>query len=313
MRFPGFRTFAPALFLAGAWAPWARAAGPSAYEARAWKISASKSIPYRLFIPRNRVPGRKYPVMLTLHGAGERGTDNVSQLNHAFSNMWADDSIQKDDPCFVVSPQCPPDQQWVDVPPPWDNYDFARMPINDNLKAVMAILDSLEREFPIDRDREYLSGMSMGGQGTWYALMAFPDRWAAAVPVCGSSDPAQAKVLDGIDIWTFHAADDPIVSVRNTQATVKAIRAIGGARLKYTEYPASLRYGHESWKPAGKDPEMHRWVFSHARSGATALRMPRSPRSLKAPVPGADGLAAGVDALGRLRLRVAPAIPLFAR
>lgn len=290
--------------------PQAQGAGVSAFEARWWNINNSKSIPFRLFQPKNRVPGRKYPVMLALHGAGERGTDNTSQLNNAFSNFWADDSIQKDNPCFVVVPQCPLDQQWVICPPPWDNYDFSKSPITDNLKAVMDILDSLEREFPIDRDREYVSGMSMGGQGTWYTIMAFPDRFAAAVPVCGSSDPNQAPALDRVNIWTFHAADDNTVAVRNTQATVKAIRAIGGSRLKYTEYPASLGYGHESWKPAGRDPELHRWVFNQVRTQVTALRPVRSLHSRRFI---AASRVLNLDALGRVRLRRSAPMPILMR
>ncbi|MDB5106340.1 MAG: Phospholipase/Carboxylesterase [Fibrobacteres bacterium] len=288
----------------------------SAFEARWWKVNPSKSIPFRLFLPKNRVPGKKYPVMLALHGAGERGTDNSSQLNNGFSNFWADDSIQKADPCFVVVPQCPLNEQWVICPPPWDNYDFTKSPITDNLKAVMAILDSLEREFPIDEDREYVSGMSMGGQGTWYSIMAFPDRFAAAVPVCGSSDPNQAPRLDAVNIWTFHAADDNTVAVRNTQAMVAAIRAVGGSRLKYTEYPASMRYGHESWKPAGRDPALHRWVFSQVRGQATALRPGRSRVSIAT---GRYGAANGVpdvlsvDGLGRLHLRRIVPVPVFPR
>lgn len=281
----------PALCLATLSAPRPQAADIAAFEARSWKINASKSIPYRLFVPKNRVAGRKYPIMLALHGAGEKGNNNTSQLTHAFNNFWADDSIQKDNPCFVVVPQCPANGQWATSPPPWNNYDFTKNPITDNLKAAMDILDSLEREFPIDKDREYVSGMSMGGAGTWYSIMAFPDRFAAAVPICGESDPRQAPNLDRVNIWTFHAADDPTVSVANTRETVKAIRAVGGSRLTYTEYPASLGIGHESWKPAGRDPALHRWVFGKARVQGTGLR-----KSGRMRIGGAVGT---VDGLGR--------------
>jgi predicted peptidase len=279
----------PTLSLAAILAPRAQAADVAAFEARSWKISASKSIPYRLFVPKNRVAGRKYPMMLALHGAGEKGNNNTSQLTHAFNNFWADDSIQKDNPCFVVVPQCPANGQWATSPPPWNNYDFTKNPITDNLKAVMDILDSMEREFPIDKDREYVSGMSMGGAGTWYSIMAFPDRFAAAVPICGESDPRQAPNLDRINIWTFHAADDPTVLVATTRETVKAIRAVGGSRLTYTEYPANLGIGHESWKPAGRDPALHRWVFGKARAQGTAVLRIRGANPIGA-MPEVDGL-----------------------
>ena len=267
------------------------AADVSSYAARAWKVSAYKAIPYRLFIPKNRTAGRKYPLMLALHGAGERGNDNSSQLNHQFSNFWADDSVQRDNPAFVVAPQCPANEDW-NATAILANYDFTKTPLTENLRAVMDILDSLEKEFPIDKDREYISGMSMGGAATWYALMAFPTRFAAAVPVCGRGDPGQAANLDKINIWTFHAVDDPTMPIKTTRDLVKAIQAVGGTRVKYTEYPASLGYGHESWKPAARDPAMHRWVFAQVRAQATVIR--RLPQAR----PGARTIRM-VDGLGR--------------
>ncbi|MDB5105912.1 MAG: hypothetical protein JWP91_3601 [Fibrobacteres bacterium] len=249
------------------------AAAVADFQARSFRISAAKSIPYRLFIPKNLQAGRKYPLMLALHGAGERGNNNTSQLNHAFTNMWADDSIQKDNPTFVIAPQCPADQWWV-VSSTFGNYKFENTPITDNLQAVFGILDAIEKEFSIDLDREYISGMSMGGAGTWYAITKQPDRFAAAVPVCGGGDTSKAAIFDRIPIWTFHEVDDPTVPVHFTQDLAKAIRTVGGKRFKYTEYPASMGYGHESWKPAGKDPAMHRWVFQQTRATVKVLRPP---------------------------------------
>jgi predicted peptidase len=300
----------------GLFAPGVQGADVSAFQARSWKISASKSIPYRLFAPKNREAGRKYPIMLSLHGLGERGTNNTSQLTHAFNTMWADDSIQKSEPCFVVLPQCPPNDDW-NANTVLANYDFSKTPITDDLQAVMYILDSLEREFPIDKDREYVSGMSMGGAAAWYTIMRFPDRFAAAVPVCGRGDPKQAPSLDRVNIWTFHAADDPTVPVTTTRELAAAIRAVGGTRLKYTEYPANLHYGHESWKPAGRDPELHRWVFAQTRAQTTVLRPLRPSRSDAASnlsltdAPGTGILV--VDPLGRVRLRRSIPVPLYSR
>jgi predicted peptidase len=279
------------------------------FQARSFKISDSKSIPYRLYVPKNLQAGRKYPVMLALHGAGERGNNNTSQLNHDFSNMWADDSIQKDNPCFVVAPQCPANQWWV-VSSTFGNYKFDNTPITDNLKAVFGILDGLETEFNIDKDREYISGMSMGGAGTWYSITYAPDRFACAVPVCGGGDTSKARIFDRIPIWTFHEVDDPTVAVKFTRDLVAAIKAVGGKRLTYTEYPASLGYGHESWKPAGKNPALHRWVF--AQTKATVALAPKGPVPGNDKVTGAAGTAGmailSVDALGRLGLVPAAAV-----
>jgi predicted peptidase len=280
----------------------ARAAAVSDFQARSYKVSAAKSIPYRLFVPKNYSAGKKYPVMLALHGGGERGNNNTSQLLHVFTNFWADDSIQKDNPCFVVAPQCPLNEVWV-ASATFGNYDFTKTPITDNLQAAMNILDSLEKEFSIDRDREYVSGMSLGGAGTWYSITKFPDRFAAAVPVCGGGDPNQAKVLDRVPIWTFHEVDDPTVPVHYTQDLVKAIRAVGGKNLTYTEYPASMGFGHESWKPAAKDPALHRWVFQQVRATTSAITLRQAKGARLAASSNASATPVlRIDGLGRIRM-----------
>jgi predicted peptidase len=302
----------PVLIAASALLAQTRAASVADYQARTFKISAAKSLPYRLFIPKNLQAGRKYPLMLCLHGAGERGSDNISQLNHVFTNFWADDSIQKDNPCFVVAPQCPANESWV-VSATFGDYQFDKTPITEDLKGVFAILDALEKEFSIDLDREYISGMSMGGAGTWYSLVYAPQRFAAAVPVCGGGDTSKARVFDRIPIWTFHEVDDPTVPVHFTQDLVKAIRAVGGQKLKYTEYPASMGYGHESWKPAAKNPELHRWVFQQIRPPVVSLlTVPRGiPAGPAAASPSAGPILA-VDGMGRVRLRsAATTAPVF--
>jgi predicted peptidase len=291
----------------------AQAASVSDYQARSYRISSKKTIPYRLFIPKNYQASKKYPLMLSLHGAGERGTNNTSQLNHEFTNFWANDSIQKDNPCFVVAPQCPPDPEWWVKSATFGNYDFDKTPITDNLQAVSDILDSLGREFNLDPDRIYISGMSMGGAGTWYMITKYPGRFAAAVPVCGGADTSKADIFDKIPIWTFHEADDPTVPVHFTRDLAKAIRARGGEKFKYTEYPASMGFGHESWKPAAKDPQMHRWVFQQVRPGAVTLARPERGAAPVAIGSVSDAKTVlSVDALGRLHLRSKPAsMPAF--
>jgi predicted peptidase len=254
----------------------ARAASIADYQARTYKFSPSKTIPYRLFIPKNYQAGKKYPLILALHGGGEKGTDNISQLNHEFTNFWANDSIQKDNPSFVVVPQCPPSPEtWVKSAT-IGNYDFTKTPITENLAAVSNILDLLAKEFTLDLDRIYISGMSMGGAATWYMINQYPDRFAAAIPVCGWADTAQANIFNKIPIWTFHEVDDPTVPVQNTRDLVKAIQARGGSKLKYTEYPASMGFGHESWKPAAKDPLLHRWLFQQSRLASVTILLNRA-------------------------------------
>lgn len=282
------------------------AAAVSDFQARTFRISNSKSIPYRLFVPKNYSAGKKYPIMLALHGGGERGSDNTSQLTHEFTTFWANDSIQSANPCFVVAPQCPPaPQSWV-VSTTFGDYDFDKTPITDNLQAVSDLLDSLGREFNLDADRTYVSGMSMGGAGTWYMITKYPGRFAAAIPVCGGGDTSKADIFNKVPIWTFHEIDDPTVPVHFTRDLVKAIQARGGSRLKYTEYPASMGFGHESWKPAAKDPQLHRWLFQQVRPAAAAIAP--KPARLRSN-PAMDFMGANLfrentlilDGLGRVR------------
>jgi predicted peptidase len=278
------------------------------FQARSQKMAAGKTLVYRLFVPKNYQASKKYPLMLTLHGAGERGNNNTSQLVHDFNGMWASDSVQNPHPFFVVAPQCPMDSQWVNTP--WSNgsYDVDKIAISEPMKSVVAILDSLAKEFNLDGDRIYLSGISMGGYGTWYLAMKYPDRFAAIVPVCGAADPKKAASLSKLPIWTFHAEDDGVVPVKGTRDMVAALQT-AGSKVKYTEYPKALGINHASWVPAGKTPELVPWVFQQSRA----------PVGLKGKLPTASGIRTSpadrgderADALGKLHQDGRVATPAF--
>lgn len=235
------------------------------FRARSQEMAEGKFLPYRLFIPGNYRATGKYPLMLTLHGAGERGDDNFSQLAHDFNGMWASEAVQKSHPSFVVAPQCPRDGQWVDTPWAKGSYDADGIALSGPMEAVVAILDSLAGEFNLDADRIYVSGISMGGFGAWYLAMKYPDRFAAVIPVCGGADPKKAVSLSKLPIWTFHAEDDGEVPVQGTREMAAALRAAGG-KAEYTEYPKALGINHPSWVPAGKTPGLVPWVFRQSRS-----------------------------------------------
>lgn len=295
---------ASALLLAGARA--ASAISLDAFQARSYKNAQGKVLPYRLFVPKNYDASRKYPLMLALHGGGERGTDNVSQLHWGYTTFWAEDSVQKDNPSFLLAPQCPAGSEYWVVSNPFGDYDLDKTPITWELQSVLAILDSLAKEFSLDADRMYVSGMSRGGAGTWYLLTKFPGRFAAAAPVAGGGDPKKASLLVKTPIWNFHEVDDPTVPVQYSRDMVNAIKAAGGTLVKYTEYPSSLKLGHESWRAAEKEPELFRWMFRQSRAPAVSLA-PRPARrpgfTQNAPLPGLT-----VDGLGRLRLTPAGAL-----
>jgi predicted peptidase len=304
---------ATALLAATLGAPWtASAADLADFQARSHKMGASKSIVYRLFVPKNYQAGKKYPLMLTLHGAGERGTDNAAQLLHEFNNKWGADSIQAIEPLFVVAPQCPKDSQWVNTPWAKGSYDMDLVAMSEPMKSVVGILDSLEREFNIDKSRVYVSGISMGGYGTWYIASKYPERFAAAVPVCGGADPKKAPAISMLPIWTFHAEDDGVVPVAGTREIVAALKT-AGSTVKYTEYPKAMGINHGSWAPAGKNPELVKWVFSQAK--ATVSLAPKEVLNPgKRTVPRNGKMAPDhIDALGKIHPKENPSKNVFYR
>ncbi len=186
---------------------------------------------YRLILPENYNSNKSYPLLLFLHGAGERGSDNTRQLQNCVQAIanYAPNAI-------IVAPQCPEGNQWVDTP--WANgaYSTDTVPESNELKSVMLLLDKIKTEYSVDSDRVYACGISMGGFGTWDLITRHPDTFAAAIPVCGGGDPSNAAALKDIPIYTFHGDADPSVPVAGTRATVDAIKAAGGTEIEYTEY-----------------------------------------------------------------------------
>lgn len=233
-----------------------------AHEITTGSGSQRHVLAYRLLKPEHIEPGKQYPVVLFLHGAGERGTDNRVQLLY-FPELMASDAYRARYPCFLVAPQCPPDEKWVDVD--WsDKESTPSTGLNEQSRAAIAILDELEQKYPIDRRREYLTGLSMGGYGTWALAEAFPDRFAAVVPICGGGDERQAARLKNVPIWAVHGAEDKAVPVERSRKMIQAIRDAGG-RPRYTEYPG---VAHNSWTPAYTDPEgVVPWMFHQAKRG----------------------------------------------
>jgi predicted peptidase len=228
-------------------------------EIRVFK-SGDESLPYRLLKPASYDAAKKYPLVLFLHGAGERGTDNQKQLVHGIADFTTAEAM-RDRPCFLVVPQCPSDKRWVEVD--WSSASH-KMPekASDPLRLTMALLDSLEKEFSIDARRVYVTGLSMGGFGAWDAIQRYPKRFAAAIPICGGGDVEAADKLVGVNIWAFHGALDNAVKVSRSRDMIAAIKKAGGSP-KYTEYPAA---GHDSWTATYRDPKVHAWLFSQELS-----------------------------------------------
>ena len=166
------------------------------------------TLPYRLFIPENYSPSKKYPLVLVLHGNGAQGTNNISQMDET-ATVWANPVNQANYPCFVVVPQCPVNDVWGDAPV---------------AGAVIDLVDSLIREFTIDTNRLYITGHSMGGFGTWDMITLFPNRFAAAIPMSGGGHPALVSNIGNTPIWDFHGALDDVYLSRDM---ITALEGIG--------------------------------------------------------------------------------------
>lgn len=233
------------------------------FEARSFTAGDGTKLAYRLYVPFDYDESREYPVLLLLHGAGERGNDNMGNLVHIVSNLFNISKTPVTD-AIIVAPQCPAGNQWVDTP--WANgsYDTSRVKISNELRAVMEIMDEVEDEFSTDYDRYYVMGLSMGGFGTWDLLMRYPDYFAAGVPICGGADPSMAEELVNVPIWTFHGSADPTVPVSGTREMAEALEAAGSTVYTYEEIAGA---GHGIWGTVASRKDVVEWLFEQNLGG----------------------------------------------
>jgi predicted peptidase len=228
-------------------------------EKRTFKDAKGMTLPYRLLTPENYDAKKPYPLVVFLHGAGERGNDNQAQLVHGVPEFVKPENRQKY-PCFLIAPQCPAGKKWADVDWSGDSHRLSKEPSEPG-QLVLELIAALRKEFPIDAKRIYITGLSMGGYGTWDLISRHPDLFAAAVPVCGGGDEAQAARIAKLPIWVFHGAKDRAVKVERSRNMVSALKKAGGGP-RYTEYPD---VGHDSWVPAYRDAEMFAWLFAQKK------------------------------------------------
>jgi predicted peptidase len=210
-------------------------------ESLASEVTGGAPLGFLLHLPAEygREPEKRWPFILFLHGAGERGHRLRAVKREGLPRLLDD---RPDFPFIVASPQCPPGQFWT-VPP------------------LVALLDWLMQAYAVDADRVYLSGISMGGFGTWGLAAAVPDRFAALAPICGGGDPRQTDALVHIPVWTFHGDRDDIVPVIRTQEMVDALVARGG-NVRFTVYTG---VGHDSWSRTYANEELYEWFLQHSR------------------------------------------------
>jgi predicted peptidase len=215
-------------------------------------IANGDTLNYRqLFPDADRL--QKYPLIIFLHGSGERGNDNEAQLKWGVMNFATDQNMMLH-PAIVIAPQCPEKSQW-------SNFSRMNMVLEPTLSKPMELLIGLIhqsiKKLPIDSNRIYITGLSMGGYGTYDAIERYPNLFAAAVPVCGAGDTSRAKTIAQIPIWIYHGAEDPTVNPKYSLDMLEALTK-AGAHPGFTQYPSN---GHFSWLGAYSDALMMEWLF----------------------------------------------------
>ncbi|MBV8213604.1 MAG: prolyl oligopeptidase family serine peptidase [Verrucomicrobia bacterium] len=221
-------------------------------------------MPYRLLAPRDLSSGAKYPLVVLFHGSGERGADNKKQLLNGAARFARPES-RTQHPCFVLVPQCPTHLNkqpimWTGSREEMHELKLAPEPAAP-LQTALELLFMIQGKYPIDPERIYVTGISMGGFATWEALIRHPQNFAGAVPVCGGGDVRFADRIKHVPVWAFHGAEDPVVPVICSQSMIENLEKAGG-HPRYTEYPG---VGHNSWDRAFAEPELLAWLFSQAK------------------------------------------------
>jgi len=246
----------------------AHAQVPAAFEKQQFTRNG-QTLMYRILYPENYSPQKKYPVLLFMHGSGERGSDNELQLKNGGS-LFANDSTRKTFPVIVIFPQCPSDSTWNKIGSTPDttsitgrkiDLTFRPSPTTPALLAKL-LLDSLVSSKHADPKRMYVGGLSLGGFGTFDMIERYTDFFAAAIPVCGGGDTTLASKFSGkTSVWMFHGDADKSVDVRNSREYFAALKK-RGADVKYTEYPG---VGHNSWDKAFAEKELLPWLLTKSK------------------------------------------------
>jgi predicted peptidase len=195
---------------------------------------------YLLFLPEAYEQQDSWPLMLFLHGAGERGDDLELVKKHGPPKMV---ETKPDFPFILVSPQCPRDQWWEPM-------------------ELSALLDAVVDEYKVDTDRIYVTGLSMGGFGSWALAAHEPKRFAAIVPICGGGEPLWARLFSHLPVWAFHGAKDSVVPLERSEEMVDALKK-RGSDVRLTVYPEA---GHDAWTETYANPDLVTWLLQQKRS-----------------------------------------------
>jgi predicted peptidase len=228
-------------------------------------IQKNDTMPYRVLLPLNFDAHKRYPLILFLHGSGERGNDNEKQLIHG-GDLFLKDSIRENYPALVVFPQCAAKGSWANTSSHYDSVAKKRIkefrpdgkPTKD-MALLLGLLKKLDHTYPLDKKKMYVGGLSMGGMGTFELVFRKPKTFATAFAICGGASTASAKKMRKTAWWIFHGLKDNTVDPQLSKDMADALKQ-AGAEVRLTLYPED---GHNSWDDAFKEPGLLEWIFSH--------------------------------------------------
>ncbi|MBP1637427.1 MAG: Phospholipase/carboxylesterase [Bacteroidetes bacterium] len=226
-------------------------------------IFKGDTLKYRVLLPEKYDKTQKYPLVVFLHGSGERGNDNEKQLVHGAA-LFAKEQNRLDYPSIVLFPQCPQNASWVNIPVRVGNtIDFPEKPlITKPLFLVKKLVDSYSKNEAVDKKRIYVLGLSMGGMGTFDLICRYPKYFAAAIPICGGVYDTRLKKAKKMPIRIFHGGADTVVSNEHSRNAFIELKAEGSTRVEYIEFPG---VGHDSWTNAFAYPDFLSWMYYQSK------------------------------------------------
>jgi len=214
------------------------------------RVAKTVTTQYLIYLPKDyeAQSKKRWPLMLFLHGAGERGTNIAKVAVHGPPKLVKQG---RDFPFIIVSPQCPNGERW------------------DN-DVLLALLDEVGEKYRVDESRVYLTGLSMGGYGAWSLGLTHPERFAAIAPICGGGDPIVLLLADpkkvaatkSLGVWAFHGAKDPVVPPAESERMVEALKKSGCKEVELTVYPEAQ---HDSWTETYNNAKLYEWFLAHRR------------------------------------------------
>lgn len=219
--------------------------------------SSSDTLPYQFLVSSGMDSTQKYPLILWLHGKGERGEDNQKQMT--LIKKWLPDSLEKKEyKSFLLAPQCSEKVMWSNYNKLANEITFDTI-TPEIQKSIISLIDDLSIKYPIDTTRIYIMGISMGGFGVFDMITRYPNRFAAAIPICGGADPKQKEKLIKTPIWAFHGEKDAVVDKRHTIVPMEKIK---DSNHVLTTYATT---GHDAWNKAFKEKDLLRWMFTQEK------------------------------------------------